>query len=58
VLNLLSNAVRHSPGGTTTTLSLACEGKEFICTVADPGCGIAAGGFATVISAISAAWSA
>jgi CHASE2 domain-containing sensor protein/signal transduction histidine kinase len=42
VLNLLSNAVRHSPGGTTTTLSLACEGKEFICTVADPGCGIAA----------------
>lgn len=38
--NLLENAVRHTPAGTTITLSASAEAKEVVVTVADRGPGI------------------
>ncbi len=40
VANLLRNAQRHTPPGTTVTLSLAREGAEAVLCVADTGPGI------------------
>jgi signal transduction histidine kinase len=41
LINLLANAARYSPQGSTTTLSAHEEGSEVILQVRDEGCGIA-----------------
>lgn len=41
LLNLVSNALRHTPSGTAVTLGLRAEGNEAVLTVADTGQGIA-----------------
>jgi signal transduction histidine kinase len=40
--NLLDNAIRYSPPGCEVTVSLACEGDQVACRVADEGPGIPA----------------
>jgi signal transduction histidine kinase len=42
LVNLLRNAIRHSPTGGTVTSSLAAEGQNVVFTVEDQGPGIAA----------------
>jgi len=41
LINLLANAARYSPQGSTTTLSAHEEGSEIVLQVCDEGCGIA-----------------
>ena len=43
VVNLVENAVNHTPGGSTIAVSVAREGNAAVLTVADNGPGIAAG---------------
>jgi two-component system sensor histidine kinase BaeS len=40
--NLVSNALRHTPGGGTVTLAARCEGDDIVLEVADTGSGITA----------------
>lgn len=40
LLNLVANAIKHTPSGTTVTLGLREEGDEAVLTVADDGPGI------------------
>ena len=42
VINLVENAIRHTPAGTTVTISAAPDGVDALLTVADDGPGIAA----------------
>jgi signal transduction histidine kinase len=39
--NLVSNAVKFSPPGSTITLRLECQGRSLVVTIADQGVGIA-----------------
>ncbi len=41
LLNLLANAVRHTPAGGVVTLAARPAGGEVAISVADTGCGIA-----------------
>jgi signal transduction histidine kinase len=43
VLNLLENAIRHTPAGSTVTLSVAAAGTEAVIEVCDDGPGLPAG---------------
>lgn len=38
--NLLTNAIRHSPPGASVEVTIALEGQEAVCTVADRGPGV------------------
>ena len=42
VINLVENAIRHTPPGTTVTISAAPDGDDALLTVTDDGPGIAA----------------
>jgi CHASE2 domain-containing sensor protein/signal transduction histidine kinase len=41
LFNLLENAIKYSPSGTTVTLSLGCVGEWLECRISDQGPGIA-----------------
>lgn len=41
LLNLLTNAIKFSPGGSTVTVSLEPQAISWLLRVSDPGCGIA-----------------
>ena len=39
-LNLMENAVKHTPAGTAIIVTVACDGEEAVLTVADDGPGV------------------
>lgn len=41
LFNVLENAIKYSPSGTTVTLSLSCAGEWLTCRISDQGPGIA-----------------
>ncbi|WP_339529594.1 CHASE2 domain-containing protein [Pseudomonas mucidolens] len=43
LFNLLQNAIKYSPSGTTVTLSVECRGEWLACRIRDQGPGIAPG---------------
>ncbi len=53
VMNLLDNALKHSPPGSTVTLSLECEGKAALIEVEDQGAGIPKNELEQVFAAFS-----